>query len=427
MFEEENILVGLEIGTSKICAVVGEVLPDGAMMIIGIGQSESRAVRKGEIKDASVAVDDIRRAIAEAEQSADVEIRNLYLGVTGSHLQGMNNRGVHPIVSVDRDICEDDIEDVVRNAKAVGLPMGHQAFHSIRQYFAVDGQEGIRNPMGMAGTRLEADMHVIHGNLNRILTSVRAVQSLNLEVEQVVFNGLASYLALLNQESRESGTLLIDIGAGSTEYIVCTDGVVRHSGVLAIGGDHVTNDIAYGLKVPLGRAEQLKIDFGSAVVSSENTGQTIGLTNDEAGMMPNKINREHLHQIISARLEEVLQILENEMNRLGIMDYLRKGIIITGGVSKTKDLQRIAERVFQLPVRIGVCPDIQGVHAVLEQPEFSCGIGLVKFGAIQAQGNPRKSSLAAGFKNRVSRFFRKSELQEIDNDQLIETSLNSPS
>src|SRR3954464_2033751 len=235
MFDPSTIIVGLEIGTSKVCAVVGELSADNALNIVGLGQARSRGVRKGEITDPAVAEEDIRQAIVEAEQMADVEIRSVYLGVTGAHLCGFNNRGVHPVVSADREICEDDVQDVIKNAKTINLPAQNHVVHAIRQHFLVDGQEGVVNPVGMLGARVEVDVHVVHGNLNRLQNAIRTVKGLQLEVDDIVFNGLAASLALLSSEQKELGALVIDIGGGTTEYVVYSDGVIKHAGVLAVG------------------------------------------------------------------------------------------------------------------------------------------------------------------------------------------------
>src|SRR6266571_1907366 len=278
MFDPSSIIVGLEVGTSKVCAVVGELSSEGALNLIGVGQARSRGVRKGEIADAPMAEEDVRQAIVEAEQMADVEIRSVYLGVTGGHIRGFNNRGVHPVVSADREISEDDVQDVVRNAKAINLPAENSVLHAIRQHFLVDGQDSITNPVGMLGARLEVDVHVVHGHLNRLQNAIRVVKGMQLEVDEVMFNGLASALALLTSEQKKLGALVIDIGGGTTDYAVYAKSVIKHTGVLAVGGDHVSNDLAYGLKVPLGRAEQLKIEHGAALADETAKGQTVTLT-----------------------------------------------------------------------------------------------------------------------------------------------------
>src|SRR5512143_3609844 len=280
MSDSSSIIVGLEIGTSKVCAVVGEANVGGAVSIIGVGQARSRGVRKGEIVDAAVAEEDIRNAIVEAEQMADVEIRSVYLGVTGGHLRGFNNRGVHPVVSADREITEEDVQDVIKNAKTINLPAQNHVIHAIRQHFLVDGRDGITNPVGMLGARLEVDVHVVHGGLNRLQNAIRTVKGLQLEVDDIVFNGLACALALLTNEQKELGSVVIDIGGGTTEYVVYANGIIKHTGVLAVGGDHVSNDLAYGLKVPLSRAEQLKLEHGAAFLDEAVKGQTLTISNE---------------------------------------------------------------------------------------------------------------------------------------------------
>src|SRR5438552_5497129 len=308
MFDPSSIIVGLEIGTSKVCAVVGELTPEGALNIVGLGQARSRAVRKGEIADTLSAEEDVRHAIVEAEQMADVEIRSVYLAVSGGHLRGFNNRGVHPVASADREISQEDLQDVIKNAKTINLPAQNHVIHAIRQHFLVDGQDGITNPVGMLGARVEVDVHVVHGSLNRLQNAIRTVKGLQLEVDDIVFNGLASSLALLGNEQKELGSLVIDIGGGTTDYVVYADGIIKHTGVLAVGGDHISNDLAYGLKVPLSRAEQLKIEHGWAVVDDAAKAQTVTIAN-ELGMPLKVINLENLRRIMALRLEEIFQLI----------------------------------------------------------------------------------------------------------------------
>ena len=382
MFDPASLIVGLEIGTSKICAAVGEVNAAGALNIIGLGQCRSRGVRKGEIADPPLAEEDIRNAIVEAEQMADVEIRSVYLGVTGAHIRGFNNRGVHPVVSSDREISEDDVQDVIKNAKAINLPAENHVLHAVRQHFHVDGHDGIVNPVGMLGARVEVDVHVVHGNFNRLQNPIRVVKGLQLEVEAIVFNGLAASLALLTNEQKEMGALVMDIGGGTTNYAVYADGIIKHTGVLAVGGDHVSNDLAYGLKVPLGRAEQLKIEHGSALVEDGIKGQTLTLSN-ELGLLEKTINLEHLRRVMSLRLEELFQLVEQDIARAGLLDFLRSGVFICGGGARIPEIAKLAERVFQLPASLGRTNSISGIKSALDQPEFATAIGLVKYGSFQ--------------------------------------------
>ena len=384
MFDDSSIIAGLEIGTSKICVVVGEQGADASLNIIGLGQARSRGVRKGEIIDPSQVEEDLRAAMFEAEQMADVEIRSVYLGVSGGHIRGFNNRGVHPVVSADREISQDDVEDVVKNAKAINLPAENTVIHAVRQHFFVDGQDDVTNPVGMLGARLEVDMHVIHGNANRLQNAIRLVRATSLEVDDVVFNGIAASLALLSNEQKELGALVIDVGGGTTEYVVYANGVIRHSGVLAVGGDHVSNDLAYGLKVPLSRAEKLKIEYGAAIVSDAIKGQTISITN-ELGLELKRINHEHLQRIMALRLEEIFELIAQDLERVGLVDYLRAGVLLCGGGSRVPGIVKLAENVFQMNVTAGNASAVSGLASALDQPEFATAIGLVKFGSLKSR------------------------------------------
>jgi len=406
MFDPSSIIVGLEIGTSKVCAVVGELTPEGALNIVGLGQARSRGVRKGEVADAPTAEEDVRHAIVEAEQMADVEIRSVYLGVTGGHLRGFNNRGVHPVVSADREISEEDVQDVIKNAKTINLPAQNHVVHAIRQHFLIDGQDGITNPVGMLGARVEVDVHVVHGTLNRLQNAIRAVKGLQLEVDDIVFSGLASSLALLSSEQKELGSLVIDIGGGTTEYVVYANGIIKHTGVLAVGGDHVSNDLAYGLKVPLSRAEQLKIEHGSALMEDSLKGRTITLAS-ELGLPPKEINLEHLRRIMSLRLEESFQLIGQDLEQAGVLDYLRAGVFLCGGGARIPQIARMAEQVLGMPVCIGKANSISGLKSALDQPEFATAIGLVKFGSFQQRKREARGSLADGIRSTLGQFFKR--------------------
>ena len=406
MFDRSSTVVGLDIGTSKVCAVVGEINEAGALSIVGLGQAKSRGVRKGEIVDFNLAQEDIRNAIVEAEQMADVEIRSVYLGVTGPHIRGFNNRGFHPVASHDREIMQEDVEDAIKNAKTINLPAENRIIHVVRQHFLVDGQEGVLNPVGMFGARVEVDVHVIHGLYNRLQNPIKAVKALQLEVEDIVFHGIASALALLNTQQKELGALIIDIGSGVTEYAVYTRGVIKHTGVLAVGGDHVSNDLAYGLKVPLGRAEQLKIDYGAAVLDDRARGQSIALSND-LGIHERNISLEHLRRIMSARLEEIFEIIAQELDEAGVLKQVREGVFLAGGCARIPEIQRLANRIFGLPVSLAKTSSISGLKSALDQPEFATAIGLARYGSFEwKKRSSQKGSIAGGLKNTFSKVFR---------------------
>ena len=345
----------------------------------------------------------------KAEQMADVEIRSVYLGVTGSHIAALTNRGMYPIVSSDREITSEDVEDAIKNAKAVRLPAENEILHATRQHFVVDGQEGIVDPVGMFGSRVEVDMHVIHGDLNRLQNPIRAVKNLQLEVESVAFNGLAAALSVLTPDQRKMGALVIDLGGGVTNYIVYTGGAVKYAGVLAVGGDHVTNDLAYGLKVPLKRAEQLKVDYGAALVSPSVKAQTV-TTEPELGMPSRTLNLEHLQNIMSLRFEEMFQLIALEIGQAGLLNYLGAGVVLCGGGARTARIQEAAELVFQLPVSLGRTNSISGIKSALDQPEFATAIGLVRFGSFQEKRKAGASTLTQTLKQTFGGLFRRAML-----------------
>jgi len=391
--ERRPVVVGLEIGTAKVCAMVGEITSEGALTVIGIGQCPSRGVRKGEIVEAALAEEDVRRALADAEHSADVEIRSVYLGVSGGHIQGFNNRGVQPIVSRDREIAPEDVKDVIRNAKAINIPADHYVVHAIRQHFSVDDQDEIRDPVGMLGGRLEVEMHVIHGKTNRFQNAIRLVKGMHLDVEDVVFTGLSSALAVLTAEQKELGALVIDVGAGGTEYVVYSRGVVKHTGVLAVGGDHVSQDVALGLKIPQGRAEKLKLEHGDALYDETARGLAITPQN-ELGLPERPLNIEHLRCVMSLRLQEIFEIIREEIDEAGWLNQLRAGVVVCGGGARIPRILTLAERVFELPAFDGHARGISGLASALDQPEFASVIGLVKFGA----GQQRKKKERGAFR-----------------------------
>jgi cell division protein FtsA len=330
----------------------------------------------------------------------------VYLGVTGCHLRGFNNHGVHPVVSADREITEDDVQDVVKNAKAINLPAENHVVHVIRQHFHVDGHDGIRNPVGMLGARLEVDVHVIHGHFNRLQNPIRAVKSLQLEVEDIVFSGLASSIAQLTNEQKELGAMVIDLGGGTTEYAACVNGIIKHTGVLAVGGDHVSNDLAYGLKVPLSSAEQLKIEHGGVFVEEEIRGRTVTLGKDR-GFIERPVNLEHLRRIIGLRLEEIFELIALELSQAGLLPYLRAGVFLCGGGCRVPGIQKMAEQAFGLPVDIGRTNSIGGLKSALDQPEFASVLGLVKYGSFQQRKQRESGVLGRGLRGRLGSLFRR--------------------
>ncbi|MBI5799553.1 MAG: cell division protein FtsA [Verrucomicrobia bacterium] len=382
--KKTTVIVGLEIGTAKVAAVVGEVTEAGGVNIIGVGQCPSRGVRKGEVVNASLAAEDVRNAIVEAEKSADVEIASVYLGVTGGHLTSLNTHGVFASVSLDHEISQQDVGEVLANAKVFNRPSENYVLHSIRQHFTVNGQAGIVDPVGMLGEQLEVDLHVIHGVTTRLQNHMRVVKGLNLEIEDTVFSGLCSALALLDNEQKQMGALVVDIGAGTTEYVVYADGVIKHTGVLAVGGDHVTNDLSYGLRMAPARAALLKREHGAATTEGA-AGQTLTLTS-ENGFPDRRVDLHDLRRIMVARLEEAFQLIDEEIGEQGFHDQLRAGVCLCGGGARIRGIEKLAADVFGLPATLGRANAVGGLRSATDDPELATAVGLVKYGAIRQKG-----------------------------------------
>src|ERR1700761_1363207 len=384
-----NLMVGLEIGTSKICVVVGESRPDGTLKILGVGQAPSRGVRKGEIVDFETAMKCVHEAVVDAEQKSDVMIRSVYVSIAGAHIQGFNNRGCVMLPDERDEIDEQDIEDVKVNAREVSIPAQNAFLHSIIQHYHVDGQEGVLSPVGMLGEKLEADFHIVHGVRTRIQNTIRCVKELPLDVEDVVFSALASAQVVLTQHQKNLGAVVVDIGGGTTDYIVYVDGAVKQSGVLAVGGDHITNDISMGLRIPIMRAEKLKIEEGSVTLGNSLPGETI-LLKDDSGFAGKEVERETLNTIIHLRMRESFELLKKELRKESFLDYTGAGIFITGGCSQLNGIQNMAEEIFEMPAHAAHAQTMSGLTSAFENPQLSTAIGLIRYAqAVQADRPPR--------------------------------------
>ena len=385
-------MVGLEIGTSKICVVVGESRPDGTTKILGVGQAPSRGVRKGEIVDFETAMKCVHEAVVDAEQKSDVMIRSVFVSVAGSHIQSFNNRGC-VILPEDRDEIDDqDIEDVKVNAREVSVPAPNAFLHSIIQHYHVDGQDGVLSPVGMLGNKLEADFHIIHGVRTRIQNTIRCIKELPLEVEDVVFGPLASAQVVVTQHQKNLGCLVIDMGGGTTDYILYVDGAVKQSGCLAVGGDHITNDISMGLRIPMTRAEKLKIEEGGVTLGNSLPGETV-LLKDDSGFAGKEIERETLNTIINLRVRETFELLRRQLEEESFINYIGEGIFLTGGCSLLNGIEHLAEEVFDIPARTGSAQTISGITAAAENPQFSTAIGLIKYAQAVQSDRPQRSGI----------------------------------
>ncbi len=384
-----NIYVGLEIGTSKVCMVVGEVRSDGAIKILGVGQHPSAGVRKGEIVDPETVQTCLHDALMRAEERSEVEINTVFLAVTGSHIQSLNNRGTIRVADEQMEITPEDLEEVKKIARDVPLPKENGYIHSIIQHYYVDGNDKIPNPVGMLGQKLEADYHIIHGVKTRIQNAIKCVREVPLEVEDIVFSPVAAAQVVLNREAKNEGALLIDIGGGTTDYICFVDGAVVASGCVPIGGDHITNDIALVLKIPLARAEKLKVAHGSASLRG-----MIDVEIAVEGESGKKVSQELLNQIMNARVTELLSVVYEPLAKAGYLGRLGKGIFLTGGSSLMKGIGDVAEEIFGIPVQKGGSQAMSGPSALFENPQYATPVGLVRYAQLLDEQKPKKGAFS---------------------------------
>ena len=396
---KENIVVGLEIGTSKVCVAVADVRNDGSFKVIGVGQAPSFGVKKGEIVDLESAHKSVRDAIADAEQKSDVSIRSAYVGITGGHISSFNNRGVVELPEDRDEIDEDDLEEVKRNARDVNIPTQNAFLHTIIQHYYVDGQDGVLTPVGMLGTKLEADYHIVHGVRTRVQNTIRCIKEIPLEVEDVVLNSVASAQVVLSQNQKNLGVLVIDIGGGTMDYLVYVDGAIKQSGVFGIGGDHITNDICMGLRIPIGRADRLKLDEGSAILGNCLPGETLFLP-PEPGFASREIERETLNSIIHLRLREAFELLKRQLDADPYLRYLGAGVVLTGGSSQINGIDHLASEILGLPVQAAQPPPMQGITSALSNPQLSTALGLIKYAQFARMEQP-PGSFWARLKSRI--------------------------
>lgn len=373
------MLVGLDIGTSKIVAIVAEVLEEDRLNIIGMGQVPSRGMKRGMVVNIESTVQAIQRALEEAQLMADCKINEVYTGIAGSHIKGVNSHGM--VAIKDREVTQADIDRVIETARAVSIPPDHEVLHILTQEFSIDGQEGVREPLGMSGVRLEAKVHIVTGAISAAQNVSKCVRRCGLEVSDLVLQPMASASAVLSEDEKELGVCLIDIGGGTTDIAVLVNGAIRHTAVIPIAGDQITNDIAMALRTPTKEAEDIKIQHGVALVGMADPAQMIEVPGvGERG--PRQMSRATLAEVIEPRVEELFQLVQQELRRSGF-EEMSTGIVITGGASLMPGMVELAEEVFHLPVRIGVPKYVGGLAEVVKNPRFSTGVGLLLYGKDQ--------------------------------------------
>lgn len=373
----DNLVVGLDIGTTKICAIVGAITEDG-IDIVGIGSSPSRGLRKGVVINIDSTVQSIRKAIEEAELMAGCEIKSVFAGIAGGHIKGINSQGV--IAIKNREVAADDVKRVIEAAKAVAIPMDREVIHILPQEFIIDDQDGIREPLGMSGVRLEAKVHIVTGAAASAQNIVKSCNRAGLDVADIVLEQLASSEAVLSPEEKELGVALVDIGGGTTDVAIFVDGAIKHTSVLALGGNQITNDIAVGLRTPMAEAEKIKQKYGCCLASLVGKEETIEVPS-VGGRKPRILSRQLLSEILEPRVEEIFTLVNREIVKSGFEDVIASGVVITGGSTILEGMPELAEQVFNLPVRRGTPQNIGGLVDVVNSPVYATGVGLVVYGS----------------------------------------------
>jgi len=377
MRDNKDLIVGLDIGTSKIVAMVAEVPPEGGVNILGMGVAQSRGLKKGVVVNIEATVSAIQRALEDAELMANCKIGQVYTGIAGSHIRSLNSHGMVPIR--DREVTQNDIDRVMETARAVNISTDQQILHVLSQEFVIDGQEGVREPLGMSGVRLEVKVHIVTGAVSAAQNIVKCVRRCGLEVKDLILQPLASSLAVLNEDEKDLGVALVDIGGGTTDLAVFTRGAIQHTAVLPIAGDQITNDIAMTLRTPTREAEDLKIEHGIALRQLADAREMIevpGIGERGARMLSKQL----LSEVIEPRVEELYNLVQAELRRSGFSEQISSGIVLTGGSSQMKGMVELAEEVFHVPVRVGVPEYVGGLSERVRNPAYATGVGLLMAG-----------------------------------------------
>ncbi len=381
---EKGMMVGLDIGTSKVTAVVGEVNGEHQLEIIGIGSHPSRGLKKGVVVNIESTVQSIQRSIEEAELMAGCQIHSVYAGIAGNHIRSMNSHGI--VAIKDREVSAGDVERVIDAARAVAIPADQRVLHVMPQEFVIDQQEGIREPIGMSGVRLEAKVHLVTGAVSAAQNIIKCVRRCGLEVDDIILEQLASSYSVLTEDEKELGICLVDIGGGTTDVAVFTDGAIKHTAVIPIAGDQVTNDIAVAMRTPTQYAEEIKIKYACALRQLANPDDTIEVPS-VGDREPRRLSRQTLAEVVEPRYEELLSLIHAELRRSGFEDLVAAGVVLTGGSSKMEGVVDLAEEVFHMPVRLGMPQFVTGLVDVVRNPIHSTGVGLLLFGNQNQQLN----------------------------------------
>ena len=379
--ETKNLIVGLDIGTSKIVTIVGEIKVEGTLEVIGVGMHESSGMKKGMVVNIDATVSAIQRALGDAELMADCKIREVYTGIAGGHIKSSNANGMVKIK--DKEVSQIDIERVIETASSISLPADQQTLHILEQEFSIDGQEGIKKPLGMSGMRLEVEVHIVTGAIAAAQNIMKCVHRCGLDVREMILQPLASSKAVLADDEKDLGVCLVDIGGGTTDVAIFTGGAIRHTAVIPIAGDQITNDIAMALRTPTKDAEDIKIKYGCALhqLADDAPIEVPGVGERGARML----SRQTLAEVIEPRVEELYALVQAELRRSGFEDLLSSGLVITGGSSAMHGRVELGEEIFHMPVRLGLPRYVGGLSDVVRTPRFSTALGLLLYGMEQHQ------------------------------------------
>ena len=393
--DARNLLVALDIGTSKIVTLVAEITPEDTLSLIGMGSHPSRGLKKGVVVNIESTVNAVQRSLEEAELMADAKIKEVIAGIAGSHIRSFNSHGM--VAIKDKEVQQYDIDRVIETARAVNIPMEQQVLHILEQEFIIDGQGGVRQPLGMSGMRLEVKVHIVTGAVSAAQNIMKCVRRCGLEVSDLMLQPLASADAVLLDDERDLGVCLVDIGGGTTDIAVFTDGAIKHTSVIPIAGDQITNDIAMALRTPTKDAEELKISHGVALRQLASPSEMIEVPGvGERG--PRELSRQTLAEVIEPRVEELYSLIQRELRSSGLEELLSSGIVITGGSALMKGMVELGEEVFHMPVRVGV-PQYNGaLSEVVRNPRYSTGIGLLMAGLEEVKRDRHAKMQGAGFK-----------------------------
>ncbi|MFL5360910.1 MAG: cell division protein FtsA [Myxococcales bacterium] len=397
-----ELVVGLDIGTTKICCIVGEAKETG-LDVIGIGQHPSRGLRKGVVINIEATVASIKRAVEEAELMAGCEISAVYAGIAGGHIRGFNSQGV--VAVKDKEVRPSDVSRVIDAARAINIPQDREIIHVLPQEFIIDDQDGIKEPLGMSGVRLEAKVHVVTAAVSSAQNIIKCCARTGLTVSDIVLEPLASAEAVLAEEEKELGVALVDVGGGTTDLAIFVNGAIQHTSVIPLGGNHLTNDIAVGLRTPMHEAERIKIQYGSAQSQVLERDETIEVPS-VGGRAPRVLSRRILCEIIEPRVEELFQLVHREIQKAGQENLLASGVVLTGGSTQLAGMAELAEEVLGLPVRRGVPRNVGGLTDVVSSPAHATAVGLLLYGLKQAREGRPFAVDASSIRERVVGFFK---------------------